>query len=108
MEAERKRVANELRSLGFAESERIRADADKQSEIIRADAYKQAQEIKGAGDAKASAIYAAAYGQNPEFYAFYRSLEAYKSSFKSKNDVLVLEPTSEFFKYLRSAGSGRK
>lgn len=107
MQAERKRVANELRSLGFAESERIRADADRQSEIIRADAYKQAQDIKGKGDAKASAIYAAAYGQNPEFYAFYRSLEAYKTSFKSKSDVLVLEPNSEFFKYLKSAGGGK-
>jgi membrane protease subunit HflC len=107
MEAERKRVANELRSLGAAESERIRADADKQSEIIRADAYKQAQDTKGKGDAKASAIYAAAYGQNAEFYAFYRSLEAYKQSFRSKGDVLVLEPSSEFFKYMRSAGSGK-
>jgi membrane protease subunit HflC len=107
MEAERKRVANELRSLGAAESERIRADADKQSEIIRADAYKQAQDTKGKGDAKSSAIYAAAYGQNAEFYAFYRSLEAYKQSFRSKGDVLVLEPSSEFFKYMRSAGSGK-
>ena len=107
MEAERKRVANELRSLGAAESERIRADADKQSEIIRATAYKEAQDIKGKGDAKASAIYATAYGQNPEFYAFYRSLEAYKQSFKTKSDVMVLEPNSEFFKYLRSAGAGK-
>ena len=107
MEAERKRVANELRSLGAAESERIRADADKQSEIIRATAYKEAQDIKGKGDARASAIYATAYGQNPEFYAFYRSLEAYKQSFKTKSDVMVLEPNSEFFKYLRSAGAGK-
>ncbi|CAG0982483.1 Modulator of FtsH protease HflC [Burkholderiales bacterium] len=107
MEAERKRVANELRSLGSAESERIRADADRQREVLVADAYRQAQRIKGEGDAKASAIYAAAYGQNPEFYAFYRSLEAYRASFRSKNDVLVLEPNAEFFRYLRAPGGGK-
>src|SRR5215510_5578555 len=84
MESERKRVANELRSLGAAESERIRADADRQREVILADAYRQAQKIKGEGDARAAAIYAAAYGQNPDFFAFYRSLEAYKATFKSK------------------------
>lgn len=104
MEAERKRVANELRSTGAAESEKIRADADKQKEVILAEAYREAQRIKGEGDAKASANYAKAYEINPEFYAFYRSLEAYRSSFKSKNDVLVLEPNSEFFKYLKSGG----
>ncbi len=102
MEAERKRVANELRSTGSAESEKIRADADRQREIIIAQAYRDAQRVKGEGDAKAAAIYAAAYGQNAEFYAFYRSLEAYKASFRGRNDVLVLEPNSEFFKYLRS------
>ncbi len=79
MESERRRVANELRSTGAAESEKIRADADRQRQVILADAYRQAQKIKGEGDAKASAIYAQAYGQNPEFYAFYRSLEAYKA-----------------------------
>ena len=104
MEAERKRVANELRSTGAAESEKIRADADKQKEVILAEAYREAQRIKGEGDAKASANYAKAYEINPEFYAFYRSLEAYRASFKSKNDVLVLEPNSEFFKYLKSGG----
>lgn len=103
MEAERKRVANELRSEGAAEKERIQADADKQREVILAEAYKKAQEIKGAADAKATTIYSAAYGQNAEFYAFYRSLEAYKQSFKSKGDVLVLEPNAEFFKYLKSS-----
>jgi membrane protease subunit HflC len=103
MEAERKRVANELRSEGAAEKERIQADADKQREVILAEAYKKAQEIKGAADARATAIYSAAYGQNAEFYAFYRSLEAYKQSFKSKGDVLVLEPNAEFFKYLKSS-----
>ena len=104
MEAERKRVANELRSTGAAESERIRAEADKQREVIVAQAYREAQRIKGEGDARATAIYARAYEQNPEFYAFYRSLEAYQASFRGRNDVLVLEPTSEFFKYLRSSG----
>lgn len=104
MEAERKRVANELRSQGSAESEKIRADADRQREVILAEAYRTAQQTKGEGDAKAAAIYAAAYGQNPEFYAFYRSLEAYRQSFKNKSDVLVLEPTSEFFKYMRAPG----
>jgi membrane protease subunit HflC len=104
MEAERKRVANELRSTGAAESERIRAEADKQREVIIAQAYREAQRVKGEGDAKSTAIYARAYEQNAEFYAFYRSLEAYKASFRGRNDVLVLEPNSEFFKYLRSSG----
>jgi membrane protease subunit HflC len=108
MEAERKRVANELRSTGAAESERIRAEADKQREVIVAQAYREAQRIKGEGDAKATAIYARAYQPNPEFYAFYRSLEAYKASFRGKNDVLVLEPNSEFFKYLKSGGRPAK
>jgi modulator of FtsH protease HflC len=106
MEAERKRVANELRSTGAAESERIRAEADKNREVIVAQAYREAQRIKGEGDAKATAIYAKAYQQNPEFYAFYRSLEAYKASFRGRSDILVLEPNSEFFKYLKS-GSGK-
>jgi len=104
MEAERKRVANELRSTGAAESERIRAEADKQREVTLAQAYREAQKVKGEGDARSAAIYARAYEQNPEFYAFYRSLEAYQASFRGKNDVLVLEPSSEFFKYLRSSG----
>jgi modulator of FtsH protease HflC len=106
MEAERKRVANELRSEGSAEAEKIRADADRQREIIIADAYRDAQKIKGEGDAKASAIYAGAFGQSPEFYAFYRSLEAYRSSFKNKGDVMVVEPSSDFFKYMKSLGRG--
>jgi membrane protease subunit HflC len=104
MEAERKRVANELRSTGAAESERIRAEADKQREVIVAQAYREAQRVKGEGDARSTAIYARAYEQNAEFYTFYRSLEAYRASFKGRNDVLVLEPSSEFFKYLRSSG----
>ena len=103
MDAERKRVANELRSTGAAESEKIRADADRQREVTLAQAYREAERIKGDGDAKAAAIYARAYEQNPEFYAFYRSLEAYKQSFRNKSDVLVLEPNSEFFKYFKNS-----
>ena len=106
MEAERKRVANELRSEGSAEAEKIRADADRQREVIIADAYRDAQKVKGEGDAKAAAIYAQAFGLNPEFYAFYRSMEAYRGSFKSKNDLLVVEPNSDFFKYMKSLGRG--
>ena len=108
MEAERKRVANELRSQGAGAAEKIRADADKQREVIIAEAFREAQRTKGEGDAKASEIYAQAYGKNPEFYAFYRSLEAYRNSFKSKSDVLVLEPNSDFFKYMRDAGGRKK
>jgi membrane protease subunit HflC len=102
MEAERKRVANELRATGYAESEKIRADADRQRQVILAGAYRDAQRIKGEGDAKASALYAAAFGRNPEFYSFYRSLEAYKQSFRNKGDVMVLDPSSAFFKYMKS------
>ena len=108
MQAERKQAATQLRSTGAAESERIRADADRQREVIIAQAYREAQRIKGEGDGKAVAIYARAYEGTPEFYAFYRSLEAYKQSFKSKNDVLVLEPNSEFFKYFKSGGKPGK
>jgi len=106
MESERRRVANELRSQGQAESEKIRADADRQRTVILADAYRDAQKAKGDGDAKASAIYAQAYGVNPEFYSFYRSLEAYKATFRNKSDMMVLDPNSEFLRYLRSPGGG--
>jgi len=108
MDAERKSVANQLRSEGFSAAERIRAEADKEREVIIANAYKEAQRLKGEGDAKAAAAYAQAYSQNAEFYAFYRSLEAYRSSFKDRSDLLVLEPNSEFFKYLKGAGKGSK
>ncbi|ASJ23516.1 protease modulator HflC [Laribacter hongkongensis] len=101
MRSERLTVANQLRSEGAADAERIRAEADKEREVVLANAYKQAQEIKGAGDAKAGAIYAEAFGKSPEFYAFYRSMDAYKKSFDSKNDLLVLDPSSAFFKYLQ-------
>ena len=106
MESERKRVANELRSTGVADGEKIRADADRQRSVIIAEAYRDAQRIQGEGDGKASAIYAQAFGQNPEFYNFYRSLEAYRNSFRSRNDVIVVDPSSEFFKYLKNAGGG--
>ena len=104
MESERRRVANELRSLGQADSEKIRADADRQREVILAEAYRQAQQLKGEGDAKASAIYAAAFGANPEFFAFYRSLEAYRATFRGRNDMMVLDPGSDFFRYFRGPG----
>jgi membrane protease subunit HflC len=107
MASERKQVANQLRATGGAEGEKIRADADRQRQVILADAYRAAQKIKGEGDGRASSIYAQAYGQNPEFYAFYRSLEAYKTTFRNKSDMLVLDPSSEFFQYFKQYGSGR-
>ncbi|WP_208280221.1 protease modulator HflC [Massilia oculi] len=108
MRAERVRVANELRSTGAAESEQIRADADRQRTVIIAEAFRDAEKVKGDGDAKASAIYAEAFGKNPEFARYYRSLEAYRASFKDRSDVLVVDPSSEFFKYMKQpAASGR-
>ena len=107
MDAERKRVANQLRSTGAAEAEKIKADADRQKQVVIADAYRDAQRIKGEGDAKAAAIYAAAYGKDPEFYAFYRSMQAYKESFRTKGDVMVLDPSSDFFKYMKNPRAGR-
>ncbi|NUT62476.1 protease modulator HflC [Herbaspirillum sp. C9C3] len=106
MKSERVRVANELRSTGAAESEKIRADADRQRVVILAEAYRESEKIRGAGDAKASQIYAQAFGQNPDFYKFYRSLEAYRASFKNRHDLLVVDPSSEFFKYFKGVGGG--
>jgi membrane protease subunit HflC len=107
MEAERKRIANEQRSTGAAEAERIRADADRQREVILAEAYRDAQRVKGEGDARSAAIYARAFSENAEFYAFYRSMEAYRATFRGRNDLLLLEPNSDFFRYLRDpAGKG--
>jgi len=103
MEAERKRIANELRSTGAAEAEKIRADADRQREIILAEAYRDAQRVRGEGDARASAIYAGAFSQNPEFFAFYRSMEAYRSAFRGRNDVMLLETNSDFLRYFRDS-----
>jgi len=102
MNSERRTVASQLRSEGAAEAERIRADADRQREVLLAEAYRKAQTMKGEGDAKAAAIYAQAYGKNPEFYAFWRSMDAYKQTMRNKNDVLVLDPSSEFFRYFKS------
>ncbi|QND83820.1 Protein HflC [Chromobacterium vaccinii] len=107
MQSERRTVASQLRSEGSADAERVRAEADKQRDVILAEAYRNAQELKGAGDAKAAAIYADAYGKNPEFYAFWRSMEAYKESFKNKSDVMVLDPSSDFFKYLKNPQAGQ-
>ena len=110
MEAERKRVANELRSTGAAEGEKIRADADKQREVTIANAYRDAQKIKGEGDAEAARIYAEAFGRDPQFAQFYRSLDAYKASLGKKGDVMVVDPgATDFFKVLRNgAGAGDK
>src|SRR5919201_1031180 len=103
MEAERKRIANELRSTGAAEGEKIRADADRQREVILAEAYRDAQKIKGDGDAKASALYADAFGRDPQFAQFYRSLDAYLKTFRSKQDIMVLEPGNDFLRYFRDS-----
>ena len=104
MEAERKRVANELRSTGAAEGEKIRADADRQREVTIANAYRDAQKIKGEGDAEAAKTYADAFGRDPQFAQFYRSLDAYKASFSKKGDVMLVDPSSsEFFKIFRGS-----
>jgi membrane protease subunit HflC len=101
MQSERQQFAADIRSRGKEEAERRRADADRQRTIILANAYKSAQNLRGEGDAKAAEIYANAYNKDREFYAFYRSLDAYKKSFTGKNDILVLEPDSEFFNYFK-------
>jgi modulator of FtsH protease HflC len=106
MKSERQQVANELRSTGGAEGEKIRADADRQREVLIAEAYREAQKVKGDGDAKAAALYAEAFGRDPQFAQFYRSLDAYKASFGKKSDVMVLDPSSEFFKTMRNGGPG--
>jgi membrane protease subunit HflC len=105
MESERKQVANELRSQGAAEGEKIRADADRQREVIIAEAYRDAQKIKGEGDAKSSALYADAFGRDPKFAQFYRSLEAYRASFRTRSDLMVVDSNSEFFRAMRGNGA---
>ncbi len=107
MQAERARVAKEFRSKGFEAAEKIRADADRQRQILIAEAYRRAEELRGEGDARAADIYARAYGRDPEFYAFYRSLNAYRQTFQSGRDLLLLQPDSEFFKYFNEAGGKR-
>jgi membrane protease subunit HflC len=103
MEAERKRVANELRSTGAAESEKIRADAERQRDVILSRAYRDAQKIKGSGDATATKLYGESFGRDPQFAQFYRSLDAYRTSFKTKQDLMIIEPNSEFLKFMRSS-----
>ena len=103
MRSERTRVANELRSTGAAEAEKIRADADRQRTVILADAFRDAEKIRGDGDARATRIYAQAFGTNPEFYKFYRSLEAYRTSFNNKGDVMVVDSTFDFFRNMKNA-----
>jgi len=107
MESERKRVANELRATGQAEGEKIKAEADRSRQITVAEAYRDAQRVKGEGDAQAARIYAEAFGRNPEFYSFYRSMEAYRQGMRTKSDVMVLDPSSDFFKYFKSPGRGK-
>lgn len=107
MEAERKEEANRLRASGSADSERIRAQADRQRQELLAEAYAQSQGIRGEGDAKAASIYSGAYGKNPDFYRFYRSLEGYDSAFGSSDDILVLSPDSDFFRYWKGAEGAR-
>ena len=103
MQAERKRIANEQRSTGAAAAEKIRADADRQREVILAEAYRDAQRVRGDGDAKSAAIYAGAFSQNPEFFSFYRSMEAYRSTFRGRNDLMLLETNSDFLRYFRDS-----
>ncbi len=104
MKAERARIANELRAQGAEQAEKIRANAERQREVLLAEAYRQAELLRGEGDARATAIYAAAYSRAPEFFSFYRSLNAYKESFRDKDDILILDPSSDFFKYLKQPG----
>lgn len=103
MESERLRVANEMRSIGAAEGEKIRAEADRQREEILAEAYGRAQAIMGEGDAKAAGLYAKAYGEDLAFYSFYKSLEGYRAAFGKPGDLMVVDPSSDFFKYLKSS-----
>ena len=107
MESERKRAANELRATGQAEGEKIRAEADRARQVIVAEAYRDAQRVKGEGDALAARIYSEAFSKNAEFYSFYRSMEAYRQALRTKGDVLVLDPSSDFFKYLKNPGRGK-
>ncbi|SER05484.1 protease FtsH subunit HflC [Amphritea atlantica] len=108
MRTEREREARELRSRGKELAEGIQADADRQKAVIEANAYRDAQQVRGEGDAMAAKIYAEAYNKDPEFYAFYRSLNAYKEAFNQQGDIMVLKPDSDFFRYLgNSSGKGK-
>ncbi|OGI53916.1 MAG: HflC protein, partial [Candidatus Muproteobacteria bacterium RIFCSPHIGHO2_12_FULL_60_33] len=101
MKAERSRIANELRAQGAEAAEKIRANSERQREVLLAEAYGKAERVRGEGDARATALYGAAYGRAPEFYSLYRSLGAYKESFRSKEDILIVDPSSDFFKYMK-------
>lgn len=101
MKAERSRIANELRAQGAEAAEKIRADAERKREVLLADAYRQAEKIRGEGDAKATSVYAGAYSRAPEFYSFYRSLSAYRESFKKKEDIMIVDPSADFFRYMK-------
>lgn len=101
MKAERSRIANELRAQGAEAAEKIRADAERKREVLLADAYRQAEKIRGEGDAKATSVYAGAYSRAPEFYSFYRSLSAYRESFKKKDDIMIVDPSADFFRYMK-------
>src|SRR3989344_352370 len=101
MKAERSRIANELRAQGGEAAEKIRADAERKREVLLADAYRQAEKIRGEGDAKATSVYAGAYSRAPEFYSFYRSLSAYRESFKKKEDIMIVDPSADFFRYMK-------
>jgi membrane protease subunit HflC len=105
MEAERTRIAKDLRARGAEVAEKIRAEADRSSQILKAEAYRDAEKTRGQGDSKAIATYGKAFKKNPEFYRFYRSLNAYKESFKTKNDIMIVDPSAEFFKYLKKSGA---
>jgi len=107
MQAERARVAKEFRSQGAEEAEKIRADADRQRQVLIAEAYSEAEQIRGQGDATAAEVYAKAYGADEDFYAFFRSMQAYRQSFDSGNDMMLLEPEGEFFEYF-SGAKGKK
>lgn len=107
MEAEREKEARELRSQGFEQAEKIRSSAEREKTIIEATAYSEAERLRGEGDADAASTYAAAYNKDPEFYAFMRSLNAYRTSFQDKSDVMLVDPRSDFFKYLNDKKAGR-
>ncbi|MDH3949277.1 MAG: protease modulator HflC [Gammaproteobacteria bacterium] len=104
MNSERKRIASELRAKGEASAEKLRADADRQRTEMLAIAYRKAEQVRGKGDARATAIFARAFNRNPEFYSLYRSLKAYRESFKDKDDIMIVDPSSDFFKYLKNSG----
>jgi membrane protease subunit HflC len=105
MRSERQQVANQLRATGSAEAEKIKADADRQQQVIVSEAYRDAQKVKGEGDARASQLFAEAFGRDPQFAEFYRSLEAYRATFRSRSDVMVVDPNSEFFKAMRGSAA---